>query len=106
VIKLLFWIVLLAVVAFMLGFKRGRPAPREDRGGAPSPSPSASSTPPPPARELESMVSCVECGTHLPAGEAVPGRGGPFCSVAHRAAHEARLDAAEADRARGGGAGT
>ena len=52
------------------------------------------------------MVSCVECGTHLPAVEAVPGRGGPFCSVAHRAAHEARLDAAEADRARGGGAGT
>lgn len=103
-IKLLFWIVLLAVVAFMLGFKRGRPASREERGGA-APSPSASPAAAP-ARELESMVSCAECGTHLPAGEAVPGRGGQFCSVAHRAAHEARLDAAEAERARGGASGT
>lgn len=103
-IKLLFWIVLLAVVAFMLGFKRGRPAAREERGPA-APPPSAP-VPAPSARELESMVSCAECGTHLPAGEAVPGRGGQFCSVAHRAAHEARLDVAEAERARGGGAGT
>jgi uncharacterized protein len=101
VIKLLFWIVLLAVVAFMLGFKRGRPASREERERTSSPPPAQ--TPTPAARELEAMVSCAECGTHLPAGEAVPGRGGQFCSVAHRAAHEARLDAAAAERARSGG---
>lgn len=100
-IKLLFWIVLLAVVAFMLGFKRGRPAPRGER--APAPPPPAA---PPPAHELEAMVSCAECGTHLPAGEALPGRGGQFCSASHRAAHEARLDAAAADRARGASSGT
>ncbi|WP_238139574.1 PP0621 family protein [Roseateles aquatilis] len=87
-IKLLFWIVLLAVIAFVLGFKRGRPAPRE-----------AQRPPPPPQRGLEPMVSCTECGAHLPASEALPGRGGQFCTAAHRASHEARLEAAEAARA-------
>lgn len=103
-IKLLFWIVLLAVVAFVLGFKRGRPATRDAHrpgpGGAPAPAA------PPPARELESMVSCAECGTHLPAGEALPGRGGQFCSADHRAAHEARLGAIDAGRARDGASGS
>lgn len=48
------------------------------------------------------MVRCAECGTHLPESEALPGRGGHFCGAAHRAAHEARLEAADAARARGG----
>lgn len=105
-IKLLFWIVLLAVVAFMLGFKRGRPASRDDRASAPPAAPAPAASPvPPSARELESMVSCAECGTHLPAGEALPGRGGQFCSASHRAAHEARLDAAATSRARDGASG-
>lgn len=95
-IKLLFWIVLLAVVAFMFGFKRGRPVER-DRAAAPPPAPPAA----PPERALEDMVSCAECGTHLPASEALPGRGGQFCSAAHRGAHEARLAASERDRASG-----
>ncbi|WP_431288632.1 PP0621 family protein [Roseateles chitinivorans] len=103
-IKLLFWIVLLAVVAFMLGFKRGRPASRDARPQSPSAPPAPAA--PAPSPELESMVSCAECGTHLPAGEAVPGRGGLFCSASHRAAHEARLDAAAAERARGGASGS
>lgn len=93
-IKLLFWIILLAVVAFMFGFKRGRPVERE-RAAAPPP-PAA-----PPERALEDMVSCAECGTHLPASEALPGRGGQFCSAAHRGAHEARLATAERDRGAG-----
>lgn len=89
-IKLLFWIVLLAVVAFMLGFKRGRPPESAPRREAP---------PPPPARTgPEAMVSCAECGTHLPASESLPGRGGVFCSAEHRAAHEARLGAPGGDR--------
>jgi uncharacterized protein len=37
----------------------------------------------------ERMVVCAHCGVHLPAGEALPGRGGVFCGEAHRAAHEA-----------------
>ena len=92
-IKLLFWIVLLAVVAFVLGFKRGRPAPREEQPDR---------RPSPPQALPESMVRCAECGTHLPESEALPGRGGHFCGAAHRAAPEARLEAADPARARGG----
>lgn len=41
---------------------------------------------PPPAREA--MIACSQCGVHLPRSEALPGRGGLFCSEAHRAAFE------------------
>jgi uncharacterized protein len=34
------------------------------------------------------MLSCAQCGLHLPRDEALPGRGGVFCSAAHRAAYE------------------
>jgi uncharacterized protein len=34
------------------------------------------------------MLACAECGVHLPRDEALPGRGGVFCSEAHRAAFE------------------
>lgn len=42
----------------------------------------------PPAPPREEMVACHHCGLHLPRGEALPGRGGLFCSEAHRAAFE------------------
>ena len=35
------------------------------------------------------MLACAQCGMHLPANEALPGRGGVFCGEAHRAAYEA-----------------
>lgn len=82
--KFLIWVLLLALVAFLLGVKRARPRRAEPPPAAPSP-PSHRN------EGLEAMVSCAECGTHLPASEALPGRGGQFCSAAHRAAHEARL---------------
>ena len=31
------------------------------------------------------MLQCVACGVHLPAGEALTGRQGSYCSAAHRA---------------------
>lgn len=34
------------------------------------------------------MVSCAQCGLHLPRNEALPGRGGVFCGEAHRAEYE------------------
>jgi uncharacterized protein len=34
------------------------------------------------------MLSCAHCGLHLPRDEALPGRGGVFCSEAHRSAYE------------------
>ena len=77
------YVLLLAVLAlliFMIGFKRGRPREPEAR------------KPPPPAQPTpQSMLRCAECGMHLPADEALPGKGGVFCSTAHRNSHEARL---------------
>jgi uncharacterized protein len=48
---------------------------------------------PPSPRTREDMVACSRCGVHLPRSEALPGRGGLFCSEGHRAEHE-RADAA------------
>jgi len=75
--KYLLLVLLIALVIFMLAAKRARP-------------PVAKKAPPPPA-ELppQDMVSCAQCGLHLPQGEALPGRGGVFCSDAHRQAFEA-----------------
>ncbi|MCB2020298.1 MAG: hypothetical protein M9915_01170 [Rhizobacter sp.] len=36
----------------------------------------------------EDMVACSQCGLHLPRSEGLPGRGGVFCSEAHRAEFE------------------
>ncbi len=78
--KFLFLLILLAVVAFMLGFKRARPP---ERPGAP-----AKPVPPEPTQPQD-IVACAQCGLHLPQVEALPGRGGLFCSAAHRARFEA-----------------
>ena len=48
--------------------------------------PPRTGTPPPAAPRP--MVTCLQCGLHLPADEALPGRGGVFCDEAHRAAFE------------------
>ncbi len=37
---------------------------------------------------VQPMVACRHCGVHLPAHEALPGRGGEFCGEAHRAEYE------------------
>jgi uncharacterized protein len=34
------------------------------------------------------MVECARCGVHLPAGDAIQGAKGLYCSVAHRQAQE------------------
>lgn len=77
--KYLLLILVLALVFFMLGVKRARPPARPDKAAPPPPQPA------PP----QDMVSCAQCGLHLPQSEALPGRGGQFCSAAHRAAFEA-----------------
>lgn len=38
--------------------------------------------------DVQPMVACHHCGVHLPAHEALPGRGGVFCGEAHRAEYE------------------
>lgn len=42
----------------------------------------------PPLPPREDMVACGQCGLHLPRSEGLPGRGGTFCSEAHRAEFE------------------
>jgi uncharacterized protein len=42
----------------------------------------------PPSATQGELVRCAQCGVHLPRDEALPGRGGVFCSAAHRAAYE------------------
>jgi uncharacterized protein len=75
--KYLLLLALLAGLFFMLGAKRGRPREPEART-------------PPPAPKPQAMLRCAECGLHLPADDALPGKGGVFCSAAHRASFEAR----------------
>jgi len=45
---------------------------------------------PPPAKPKNPlpMLACAQCGVHLPANEALPGRGGVFCGDAHRSAFD------------------
>lgn len=84
--KLLFWVLVLALFFFVLGFKRGRPERSSPPPTARTDAPVAAAEPAP-----ERMVDCVECGTHLPVSEALPGRGGHFCCAEHRSRFEARL---------------
>ena len=59
------------------------------RGGSRIEVPKAPRTPVPPTPpQREDMLSCAQCGLHLPRGEALPGRGGVFCGEAHRSAYE------------------
>ncbi len=75
--------VLIALVVVLVWWLllRARPS----RGSGPDARGRAESRPDAP----EAMVACAHCGVHLPRGDALPGRGGVFCSEAHRAAHEA-----------------
>ena len=75
--KYLLLLLLLGGLFFVLGARRGRPR------GPDAPAPPAPAGP-------QAMQRCAECGMHLPADEALPGRGGMFCSAAHRTAFEAR----------------
>lgn len=77
--KVLVLIAILAVLFFVLGARRGKPREPEERTPAP-----------PPAAGPKPMLRCAECGMHLPADEALPGKGGVFCSASHRAQYEAR----------------
>lgn len=73
-------LLLLAVLGVVLWWKH------QQRGAARPPD----TPPPPPAPGPEAMLRCADCGVHLPASQALPGRGGVFCSPEHRARFEAR----------------
>jgi uncharacterized protein len=73
--KYLLLLILLGLIAFIIGFKRARPPTGSGPARAPVPP--------------KAMASCEQCGLHLPLDETLPGRGGRFCSAAHREAFEA-----------------
>lgn len=72
--KFLLFLIAVFVLFWMLrgSWRRAR-RPPSDSSGAPAP---------------QAMLSCAQCGLHLPRDEALPGRGGVFCSAAHRTAYE------------------
>jgi uncharacterized protein len=69
---LLLVLAVLALVWLLRGARRREDAPARPRAGT----------------GVEPMVACQHCGIHLPRNEALPGRGGVFCSEAHRAEYE------------------
>ena len=75
--KYLLLLLILGALFFVLGARRARPREPQGREAPPQQQPTA-------------MLRCAECGMHLPADEALPGKGGVFCSGAHRASFEAR----------------
>jgi uncharacterized protein len=77
-----FLLVLLVVLAVL--WLLGAPG-RRLRGGREGDAPPRQ---PPPASSQDSIVACPQCGLHLPRSEAIPGRGGFFCSETHRGVHE------------------
>ncbi len=73
--KLLLLLIALGVLFWMLRSSvRGALKPREPERAAPPP---------------QAMLTCAQCGVHLPRDDALPGRGGVFCDAGHRAAFEA-----------------
>ena len=78
--KYLLLLILLAAVFYKLT------ARRDARPG--------SQQPPVQPMPPKNMIACAQCGMHLPADEALPGRGGSFCSAAHRTEFEARSGSA------------
>ncbi len=75
-IKIVLFVGAVFVLLWLLrsGTSRRMPPPR-------APDPRDVATP-------QQMLACAHCGVHLPRDEALPGRGGVFCSEPHRAAYE------------------
>ena len=77
------FLLLLVVVLAVLWLLRSG-----SRRVAPPAAPSKAARDVPADAPAEAIVACAHCGLHLPHSEALPGRGGVFCSEAHRAAFE------------------
>ncbi|SFD18659.1 PP0621 family protein [Massilia yuzhufengensis] len=77
--RILFWILLIALVGFAIRAKlkaasaRQREAMRQQQRQAP----------PEPVAAIEDMAQCAHCGIHFPASEAVRADGHDYCSPGH-----------------------
>jgi uncharacterized protein len=81
--KFLVLVLVILVVVLLAKGARSRLGRRSD--DAPAARPAATTSP-----GHEVMLACAHCGLHLPGGDALPGRGGVYCSEDHRAIAEAR----------------
>jgi uncharacterized protein len=79
------FLILIGVVLVVVWLMRGLRKPKSPQ---PPQEPQQSQQEAPKADVHEEMLSCQQCGVHLPRSEALPGRGGVFCSEAHRSAFE------------------
>ena len=79
--KFVLLVLAVLVLLWLLQRSLGRARPPRPPGPAGR---AGAETPAPP----QAMLSCAHCGIHLPRDEALPGRGGVFCSDAHRAEYE------------------
>ena len=68
---LLLFLIVLAVLWLARGSRRVPPSAQRD-----------------PVAPKQTMLACAQCGLHLPRDDALPGRGGVFCSEQHRAEYE------------------
>jgi uncharacterized protein len=83
--KYLVLILVVLVVVMLAKAARGRLSRPSDE--APPAPPRTGAEP-----EGEVMLAFAHCGLHLPRSDALPGRGGVYCSEGHRAIAEARHD--------------
>lgn len=81
--KFLVLVLVILVVVLLAKGARSRLSRRSDETPAAPPC-----TARPPGREV--MLACAHCGLHLLGSDALPGRGGVYCSEDHRAIAEAR----------------
>jgi uncharacterized protein len=72
--KILLFLVAVFALLWLLRGAQSRRAPPTGRSPGPA--------------EPQPMLACAQCGVHLPRDEALTGRGGVFCSSAHRATFE------------------
>lgn len=71
---------LLVIAFFLVAFWLWRHNRQAERNASP-PRARASA---PAEKDVTEMVACDVCHVHLPRSEALPGRGGFYCSEAHR----------------------
>ncbi len=75
------YLIVLAVLAVAFWIWRSNRAGRQSQRVPKSSKsgPGSASTP------VQAMLQCAHCGVHLPAGDAVSGKRGRYCSPEHRA---------------------
>ncbi|MDQ1829701.1 PP0621 family protein [Massilia scottii] len=73
-IRILFWIALVALVIAAIRSKLRGMAPPPGQGAAPRQAP---------AREAETMIACAHCHVYFPESEAVKADGREYCSPDH-----------------------